>query len=51
MNKTQEEIKKEFVGYLYDQDIRNENGLKSLNELVDEYPEEWSDFIRLDKRD
>lgn len=45
----QEDIKKEFVGYLYDMDIRNENGLKTLTVLVNEYPEEWSDFIRINK--
>lgn len=37
-------IKEEFVGYLVDNDIKNENGLKTLKQLIKEYPEEWGNF-------
>jgi len=38
-------LKAQFVKYLVDNDIRNENGLKSLSDLLDEYPQEWDNFL------
>jgi hypothetical protein len=39
-----DEIRIAFVSFLVDIDIRNENGLKSLSQLQNEYPEEWANF-------
>lgn len=39
-----EHIRIKFVEYLVDDDIRNDNGLKTLKELQEEYPMEWDEF-------
>lgn len=44
MNIEIENIKREFIGYLVDKDIHNENGHKTLEQLQDEYPEEWENY-------
>ena len=38
-------LKDSFVKYLVDNDIRNDNGLKSLSDLLVEYPQEWDNFL------
>lgn len=41
-----EEKRLKFVEYLVECDIKNDNGLKSLEALKDEYLEEWNNFTK-----
>lgn len=43
--KTKENLKSEFVAYLVEDDIKNDNGLKTLEDLQQEYPIEWENFV------
>jgi ferritin len=45
IKKEKDILKDSFVKYLVDNDIRNDNGLKSLFDLFTEYPQEWDNFI------
>jgi hypothetical protein len=38
-------LKEQFVKYLVDNDIKNENGLKTLYDLFIEHPVEWDNFL------
>ena len=45
LNTEKDIIKSAFVKYLVDNNIKNQNGLKTLYDLFIEYPVEWDNFL------